>query len=94
MNRSIGESMPISEKREACEIMGRELIAKRIEELGSSMKKASYKDIMYMAGQIYCLALGSTYDDYWQEKMFYGVRKEEHLLSQIIEINQNKEERR
>lgn len=84
MNRSLGEGMPIATKRVAGEIMGRKEIAERIIGLATIASGASYKDAMHIAGKIYCLVVASSYDDYWTEKIFYGIRAEEYNMEHII----------
>ncbi len=56
--------------------LGREGIAKRIEELGALIVEGegAYQSTIKYAGMIHALALGCREDSYWSEKAHIGFR--------------------
>jgi len=76
--------MKISEKRKAGEILQRGGISSRIIALAEDISQGTYKNAIEKAGQIHELVEAATYDDYWDEKASYGLRREKVILTDLI----------
>lgn len=77
--------MKIAKLREAGDILGREGLALRALQIAKEIvEDGSYKRAIQGAGQLEVLAKACTFDDYWDQKRYIGIHKEEFYMEQVI----------
>lgn len=78
-------TMKIKHKRQAGNLLGRELISKRIILIANQIAQCSYKDTIELGARIAELIDATGYDEYWSEKASIGRNKEQNKLNSILE---------